>query len=227
MSGSDPAPERSPLARRLLWALALATGTGAAVSILLVLATLIRQRPVPGLIVLLIPAIPLLFVGQLWMIVGLNAERGDWGRGTKRWLPVIDPRRFFSAACAVTSLPGSSYWHSAARSHGPPRFRLWPVAAPPTATRHVRTSWLSTACMSACPKWSMSVRAPPSSASGPQRCSSSSACTLVRRSAARSDGGRAPIVTGEGNVGTRLVGSRPVMRRSSAPRACIRTARRR
>jgi hypothetical protein len=79
-----------------LWALAIGEGTAAAICLFLTLATLIRQRAIPGLTVLLIVAIPLLIAGQLWTILSIRARRGGWSRGTKRWSPVVaDPRRFF------------------------------------------------------------------------------------------------------------------------------------
>jgi hypothetical protein len=93
VTGPDDVTERSPLSRRLLTVLATGAGAAAAFCLLLVLATLVRQRPVPELTVLLIPAIPLLVAGQLWTILSINARRGKWGRGTPR-RPLADPRKF-------------------------------------------------------------------------------------------------------------------------------------
>jgi hypothetical protein len=95
MTGPGPAAERSRLSRRFLRALAIGAGTAAAICVVVVAATLIRQRPVPGLTVLLILAIPLLIVGQLSAIVSIVARQGSWGRGVRRWRPFVDPRRFF------------------------------------------------------------------------------------------------------------------------------------
>jgi hypothetical protein len=56
-------------------ALVVLDGIAVAVALVFVLAELIDERPLNGLGFLLIPAIPLLVLGQIWIIVTLNARR--------------------------------------------------------------------------------------------------------------------------------------------------------
>lgn len=55
-------------------AVMVAAGLGIVIAATIVLLALVRARPVPGLVLLLVPAIPALLVGQLWAIGVLNAR---------------------------------------------------------------------------------------------------------------------------------------------------------
>jgi hypothetical protein len=55
-------------------AVMVAAGVGIVIAATIVLLTLVRARPLPGLVLLLVPAIPALLVGQLWTIGVLNAH---------------------------------------------------------------------------------------------------------------------------------------------------------
>jgi hypothetical protein len=52
----------------------VAAGVGIVIAATIVLLVLVRARPLPGLVLLLVPAIPALLVGQLWTIGVLNAR---------------------------------------------------------------------------------------------------------------------------------------------------------
>jgi hypothetical protein len=90
----------SPGAIRLSRAARVVAGLGVAIGAAVVLANLVRGRAVPGVVVLLIPAVPAVFVGQLWAIAILVARHdrssGSDGRPS-RWRMTTnpDPRRFF------------------------------------------------------------------------------------------------------------------------------------
>jgi hypothetical protein len=51
-----------------------ASGVGAVIAAAIVLLALVQARPLPGLALLLVPAIPAFLVGQLWGIAVLNAR---------------------------------------------------------------------------------------------------------------------------------------------------------
>jgi hypothetical protein len=55
-------------------AVMVAAGVGIIIAATIVLLALMRARPQPGLVLLLVPAIPALLVGQLWTIGVLNAR---------------------------------------------------------------------------------------------------------------------------------------------------------
>ena len=76
----DPEPSRRPLV--LLYALAAADLIGIGGCAGLVLASYVRHRPVDGLALLLVPAVPVLITGQLWAIVYLRRRRSP---GSKLW----------------------------------------------------------------------------------------------------------------------------------------------
>ena len=63
-------------------AVMVAAGVGIVIAATIVLLALMRARPQPGLVLLLVPAIPALLVGQLWTIGVLNArmpnDRNGW-----------------------------------------------------------------------------------------------------------------------------------------------------
>jgi hypothetical protein len=80
-------------------AICVATATGAVVAAALVLANLMRGK-VPGLGLLLVPAIPIVAAGQLWGIATLigRRNRAEGGPPRRRWASIeLDPRRFFFA----------------------------------------------------------------------------------------------------------------------------------
>lgn len=72
----------SPASLRVDRWLAGAAGLGAVVAAVIVVATVISGRPLSGIGLLLIPGIPLVFGGQLWVILVLNARMprlsGGW-----------------------------------------------------------------------------------------------------------------------------------------------------
>ncbi len=80
--------------------LAAAAGLGALVAAVVVLATGLGGRPLPGIGLLLIPGIPLLFGGQLWMILVMQARMprvsGGWRAKMSAQMKVQrNPRTFF------------------------------------------------------------------------------------------------------------------------------------
>jgi hypothetical protein len=79
--------------------LAAAAGLGAVVAAVIVLATVVGGRPLPGIGLLLIPGIPLLFGGQLWMILVMQARTprvsGGWRAKMYAQMKVQrNPRKF-------------------------------------------------------------------------------------------------------------------------------------
>ena len=90
----------SPKAQTVGRVIACAAALCAAGAVLVIVAVLIREKPLNGVMILLIPAIPTLAVGQLWTIALLNARRprdtGGWrdrmraSRATK-----ANPQAFF------------------------------------------------------------------------------------------------------------------------------------
>ena len=67
-------PRRSRLAP---WIMAI-TGVAAAVALVVVLASAISRRPIAGLQFALVPAVPVLIVGQLWTIVVMRRLRREY-----------------------------------------------------------------------------------------------------------------------------------------------------
>ena len=63
-----------PPAVKVSRAVMVAAGAGIVIAATIVLLTLVQARPLPGLAVLLVPAIPALLVGQVWEIAVLNAR---------------------------------------------------------------------------------------------------------------------------------------------------------
>jgi len=92
----------APAARRCGTAIVIAAGLGAATAFVVAVTALVRDRPTPGLTVLVLPAVPVIFVGQLWMIAWMNLRQGprsgSW-RERRRVLKTrsgwTDPRTFF------------------------------------------------------------------------------------------------------------------------------------
>lgn len=74
--------------------LAWAAGIGLLVAAAIVLATLLTDRPVPAVGLLLIPGVPTLFAGQLWVIFLLNSRmprpQGSWWT---RWSAQVQVQR--------------------------------------------------------------------------------------------------------------------------------------
>ncbi len=90
----------SPASLRVDRGLAAAAGLGAVVAAVIVLATVVGGRPLPGIGLLLIPGISLLFGGQLWMILVMQARTprvsGDWRARMSAQMKVQrNPRTFF------------------------------------------------------------------------------------------------------------------------------------
>jgi hypothetical protein len=56
------------------------TGVAAAAALVVVLASAISKRPIPGLQFALVPAVPVLIVGQLWTIVVMRRLRREYSR---------------------------------------------------------------------------------------------------------------------------------------------------
>jgi hypothetical protein len=69
-------PRRSRLAP---WIMAI-TGVAAAAALVVVLDSAISARPLPGLQFALVPAVPVLIVGQLWTIVVMRRLRREYSR---------------------------------------------------------------------------------------------------------------------------------------------------
>jgi hypothetical protein len=72
----------SPASLRIDQLLAALAGFAALVAVVVILTDLINDQPVTGLDLLLVPAIPLLVAGQVWVIIVLNARgprlSGPW-----------------------------------------------------------------------------------------------------------------------------------------------------
>jgi len=81
---------RSPQAERVGRVIATAAPLCAAGAFAVGLAALVRDKPTPGLTILLLPAIPTVFVGQLWMIAALYARLP---RSTGSWRERVRARR--------------------------------------------------------------------------------------------------------------------------------------
>lgn len=85
---------RSSVALQVDRWLAWIEGVGAGVAALVVIAGFVLPRPVDGIDVLFVPAVPLLAVGQLWIIGVLNARlprpRGSWWN---QWKAQIQAQR--------------------------------------------------------------------------------------------------------------------------------------
>ena len=91
----------------IAWALVVLDGIAVAIALVIVLADLIDGQPVNGLGFLLIPAIPLLALGQIWMIVTLNARKPR----TNGLLGEPDSRSLFRSRSSVAStFGGLSGW---------------------------------------------------------------------------------------------------------------------
>jgi len=73
----------SPASLRIDKLLAALAGFAALVAVVVILTDLLTNQPVTGLDLILVPAIPLLAVGQVWTIIVVNA-RGPLIRGTWR-----------------------------------------------------------------------------------------------------------------------------------------------
>ena len=70
MSSNWPAwATRSPASLRVDRWLATGTGVGAVAAAVVVVATVLGAKPLPGIGLLIIPGIPLLVIGQLWSIL--------------------------------------------------------------------------------------------------------------------------------------------------------------
>lgn len=62
------------------------TGMSAALALVVVVASAISERPIPGLRIAVVPAVAVLVVGQLWVIVVLNRRYPVlWGRSPLRF----------------------------------------------------------------------------------------------------------------------------------------------
>jgi hypothetical protein len=87
--------------RLLVWdsAISIAVGVGAAFAVVIAVAALIREQPVPHAGLLLIPGVPLVAVGQLWTIAIIRSRMSprsgpSWSRRPpfpSSW----NPRKFF------------------------------------------------------------------------------------------------------------------------------------
>lgn len=90
---------RSPAGPGLALAISIVLGIGAAFAAAVAVAALIREQPAPHAAWLLIPGIPLVAVGQLWMITVIRSRMPPRsGRSCSRQssLPSsLSPRRFF------------------------------------------------------------------------------------------------------------------------------------
>jgi hypothetical protein len=71
-----------------------AAGGCLSVATVIVLVTLLTDRPIPDIELLLIPGVPILFAGQLWAIFLLNS-RLPWPRGSwlSRWSAQVHAQR--------------------------------------------------------------------------------------------------------------------------------------
>jgi hypothetical protein len=76
--------------RLVVWA----AGAGLVVAIAIVLVTLLTDRPIPDIGLLLIPGMPILFAGQRWVIFLLNSRfprpHGNW---RSRWSAQVQAQR--------------------------------------------------------------------------------------------------------------------------------------
>jgi hypothetical protein len=61
------------------------TGLGAVVALVVVLTSAVTQRPIPGLIWVLIPAVPVVALGQVWTISAMQRRRPSGAN--RRWRP--------------------------------------------------------------------------------------------------------------------------------------------
>jgi hypothetical protein len=92
---------RSPQAQTIGRSIALAAAVGALGALLIGLLALLRDRPLHGLTILLLPAVPLLAAGQLWTIALMNARtpppEGGWRDRLRaaRALQRLPTRTFF------------------------------------------------------------------------------------------------------------------------------------
>jgi hypothetical protein len=136
----------SSTALRIDRGLALAAGFAALLAAVVAAATLVTKTPLSGIETLLIPAFPLLMVGQLWTIGILNARLaqpagGWWARWTAQVPAQQNPRTFLFGGlpawaayalmaailsgwvAAVTAFPGLSLWNPGEGAPGCP----WPL----------------------------------------------------------------------------------------------------
>jgi hypothetical protein len=102
---------------RLASALAILAATGAAVCIVVVIVTLITQRPIPGVGFILIPAIPLLMAGQLLAIAWFYRWRRRDRWSMLRWLA----EGLGGVGLAAILAACTAGWITAATSFGPLR----------------------------------------------------------------------------------------------------------
>jgi uncharacterized protein DUF2510 len=77
-----------------------AAGAGAAIAAVVIALTVVEDRPVGGVGLLLLPGIPLVFAGQLWAIGLINARRprppGGWRTRMRAQVQMqMNPRAFF------------------------------------------------------------------------------------------------------------------------------------
>lgn len=91
---------RSPRAETIGRIVACAAALGTVGAFLVSLAALVREKPIHGLLILLVPAIPILVVGQLWAVATMNARmprraRGWRGRMRATQATTWNPRSFF------------------------------------------------------------------------------------------------------------------------------------
>ena len=109
------------------------TSVAAAVAILLVLALLVRGEPLPRAHWLLVPAIPVVLIGQAWCMVVLLASRPARGRWSR------DPRRFmFSGLPAWQANVVTAIFFLAGISAATAAFVLQPAGGPRSPTRHCK-----------------------------------------------------------------------------------------
>lgn len=91
---------RSPRARTFDQLVAGAAGLSALVAFLIGLTALIRDKPLPGVAILVLPAVPILLAGQLWTIALVNARTprhgGSWREQMRATRALRrDSRKFF------------------------------------------------------------------------------------------------------------------------------------
>jgi hypothetical protein len=81
----------SPASFQINWLLAVGAGLAALGALLVDVLALLTGAPVHGVALLLVPAVPLLVVGQLWMISVLLA-RGESRRSMSTLFPGLPPK---------------------------------------------------------------------------------------------------------------------------------------